>query len=70
MNWDNIVNKSVRTKDNEPIGDVVAVTSGSMVVTSIGTRHEYYIPKSYVEKYDGAEVFLKLPLAAMEDYKI
>lgn len=70
LNWDNIVNKSVRTKDNEPIGDVVATTSGSIVVTSIGTRHEYYIPQSYVERYDGAEVFLKLPLAAMDDYKI
>jgi hypothetical protein len=70
LNWDNIVNKSVRTTDNEPIGSVVAVTSGSIVVTSIGTRNEYYIPQSYVQRYDGAEVFLKLPLAAMDDYKI
>ena len=70
LNWDNVVNKGVRTKDNEPIGDVVAVTSGSIVVTSIGTRNEYYIPQSYVQRYDGAEVFLKLPLAAMDDYKI
>ncbi len=70
LNWDNIVNKSVRTKDNEPIGDVVAVTSGSIVVTSIGARNEYYIPQSYVQRYDGSEVFLKLPLAAMDDYKI
>ena len=43
LNWDNIVNKGVRTKDNEHIGDVVAVTSGSIVVTSIGTRNEYYM---------------------------
>ena len=70
LNWDNIVNKGVRTKDNEPIGDVVAVTSGSIVVTSIGTRNEYYIPQSCVQRYDGAEVFLKLPLAAIDDYKI
>ena len=70
LNWDHIVNKSVRTKDNEPIGDVVAVTSGSIVVTSIGTRNEYYIPQSYVDRYDGAEVFLKLSKAAMDDYKI
>jgi hypothetical protein len=70
LNWDNIVHKNVRTKDNEPIGSVVAVTSGSVVITSQGTRNEYYIPQSYVERYDGAEVFIKLPLSAMDDYKI
>jgi hypothetical protein len=70
LNWDNIVHKNVRTKDNEPIGSVVAVTSGSVVITSQGTRDEYYVPQSYVERYDGAEVFLKLPLAAMDDYEI
>jgi hypothetical protein len=56
LDWDNIVHKNVRTKDNEPIGNVAAVTSGSVVVTSIGARDEYYIP-TYVEKYDGAELF-------------
>ncbi len=70
LNWDNIIDKNVRTRDNEPIGSIIVVTSGSIVVTSIGTRHEYYIPQSYVERYDGAEVFRKSPLAVMDDYKI
>jgi hypothetical protein len=70
LDWENIVHKNVRTKDNEPLGNVVAVTNGSVVVTSIGARDEYYIPRSYVQRFDGAEVFLKLPLAAADGYKI
>ncbi len=70
LNWDNIVHRNVRTEDNEPIGTVVAVTGGSLVVTSIGGRDEYYIPKSFVEKYDGAEVFLKFPRISVDGFKI
>lgn len=70
LDWDNIVHKNVRTEDNEPIGTVVAVPGSSLVVTSIGGRDEYYIPKSFVEKYDGAEVFLKIPRVAVDGFKI
>jgi hypothetical protein len=70
LDWDNIVHKNVRTDDNQSVGNVAAITSGSIVVTSIGARDEYYIPKSYVEKYDGAEVFLNIPRIAVSGFKI
>jgi hypothetical protein len=44
LDWDSIVHKNVRTKDNEPVGSVVAVNNNSIIVTSQGARDEYYIP--------------------------
>jgi hypothetical protein len=60
----------VRAKDNEPVGNVIAVNNNSIIVTSQGARDEYYISKSYIEKYDVAEVFLNFPIGALDRFKI
>ena len=70
LDWDRIVHKNMRSKDNEDAGNVAAVDENSITVISEGARNEYKIPKSAVEGFDGAEVFLKLSIAELKNYKV
>jgi hypothetical protein len=70
LDWDKIVHKNVRTNDNQAVGSIVAVGSDSIVITSQGARHEYSVPKSSVESYNGAEVFLNFPAGHLERFKV
>jgi hypothetical protein len=70
LDWEAIVHKNVRTNDNEAVGTIVAVNKDSIVITSQGARHEYSVPKSNVDLYNGAEVFLNFPSGQLERFKI
>jgi hypothetical protein len=70
LDWDRIVHKNMRSKDNEDAGNVAAVDENSITAISEGARNEYKIPKSAVEGFDGAEVFLKLSIAELKNYKV
>jgi hypothetical protein len=70
LDWDRIVHKNLRSKNNEDAGNVAAVDEDSITVISEGARNEYKIPKSAVEGFDGAEVFLKLSIAELKNYKV
>ena len=60
--WDNIVKskKNVRSKDNTPIGNVIANYKEHILVIDDINNHTYKIPKSYVENYDGSELYLSI----------
>ena len=60
--WDNIVKskKNVRSKDNNPIGNVIANYKDHILVIDDVNSHTYKIPKSYIEKYDGSELYLSI----------
>ena len=60
--WDNIVKskKNVRSKDNNPIGNVIANYKDHILVVDDINNHTYKIPKSYVENYDGSELYLSI----------
>jgi hypothetical protein len=60
--WDNIVKskKNVRSKDNTPIGNVIANYKEHILVIDDINNHTYNIPKSYVENYDGSELYLSI----------
>ena len=60
--WDNIVKskKNVRSKDNTPIGNVIANYKDHILVIDDINSHTYKIPKSYIEKYDGSELYLSI----------
>ena len=70
LDWDRIVHKNVRSKDKEDAGNVAAVDADLITILSEGARYEYKIPKSEVEGFDGAEVFLKLTIAELKKYKV
>jgi hypothetical protein len=70
LDWDRVVHKNVRAKNFQAVGTVIAVDDNSVIVTSQGSRDEYIIPKSYVEAFNGAEVFLDLLAGQLRRYKV
>jgi hypothetical protein len=70
VDWDAIVHKNVRSSDRGDVGNVDATDVDSIVVITEGARGEYRIPKSEVQGFDGAEVFLKPTLAELKKYKV
>ena len=70
VDWDAIVHKNVRSSDRGDVGNVDATDEDSIVVITEGARGEYRIPKSEVQGFDGAEVFLKPTLVELKKYKV
>jgi hypothetical protein len=67
LDWDRIVHKNVRSSDGQDSGNVDA---DSVVIITGGARKEYRIPKSQIDGFNGAEVFLKLSFRELEKYKV
>ncbi len=65
IDWDRIIHKNVRSKDMEGAGNVVAIDGDSVIISTQGGQHQYKIPKSHVEGYNGAEVFLDLSVGEL-----
>jgi hypothetical protein len=70
LDWDRIVHKNVRSRDGQDAGNVDAVDADSIVIITEGARKEYRLPKSEVEAFNGAEVFLKSSIAELEKFKV
>jgi hypothetical protein len=64
------VHKNVRSKDRADVGNVDALDGDSIVIITEGARGEYRLPKTEVEKFDGAEVFLKSNMTELKKYKV
>ena len=55
-------NKGVRTNDGQTCGNVIAEDDYSIIVSDgIINIHEFLVPKSKVDYYDGSEVHLNVP---------
>ena len=65
IDWDRIIHKNVRTKDMDGAGNVVAIDGDSVIISTQGGQHQYKIPKSHVEGYNGAEVYLDLSVGEL-----
>jgi hypothetical protein len=70
LDWDRIVHKNVRSRDGQDAGNVDALDANSIVIITEGARKEYKLPKSEVDGFNGAEVFLKLSIAELEKFKV
>jgi hypothetical protein len=70
VNWEAIVHKNVRSRDMQDAGNVDAITGDIVVITTQGDREEYNLPKTEVDGFNGAEVFLKVTLAELESYRV
>jgi hypothetical protein len=70
VDWEAIVHKNVRSKDRADVGNVDAIETDAIVLITEGARGEYRIPKSEVEEFNGAEVFLRSNIAELKKYKI
>lgn len=59
--WADLIDESVRTSDDEDIGEVEAVNRDFLVIKrGVINVHHYYIPVGKVEGWDGKDVWLKI----------
>ena len=70
LDWDKVVNKNVRSKDGEPIGNIVAHMKDSLQIETTGSRGQYIIPKEQVAGFDGAEVTLNLTINELAKFAL
>ena len=70
IDWDKVVNKNVRSKEGEPIGNMVAHMKDSLQIETTGSRGQYIIPKEQVEGFDGAEVTLNLTIKELAKFAL
>jgi hypothetical protein len=64
IDWKEITksNKGVRTNDQQTCGNVIAEVGSSVIISEgVINMHEYLVPKSKVDYYDGNEVHLNVP---------
>lgn len=60
--WEDVIHKHVRTSDNLDIGDVDRVGNEFIVVREgVVSVHMYYIPKQYINHYDGSSLWVSVP---------
>jgi hypothetical protein len=60
--WEEVIHKHVRASDNVDIGDVERVGNEFIVVREgVSKVHLYYIPKSYINNYDGSYLYINAP---------
>lgn len=64
------MHKNVRSRDGQDAGNVDAIMGEIVVITTQGDRREYNLPKTQVEGFNGAEVFLKNTLDELEAYRV
>ena len=57
--WEEVIHKRVKTTDNVDIGDIELVGNEFIVVREgVARVRHYYIPKSYINNYDGSSVYV------------
>jgi hypothetical protein len=65
LDWNEIIRskKKVKARDKIPCGNVIAEYKDSIIVLDgeVIVSHEYMIPKSKVDNYNGRELFLNIP---------
>ena len=65
----NIIFKNVRSKDNQDIGYIINEDVDNITISSIGARHNYKVPKSKLEGFNGSEVLLNITYAELYNYE-
>jgi hypothetical protein len=71
IDWDRAVNKNVRSKEGEPIGNIVAHMQDSLHIETTGSRWQYMVPpKEHVAGFDGAEVTLNLTVNELASFAL
>ena len=70
-NWDDILKKEARGKNDYDLGEVHEVEP-EIVVTKKGVvdKDKFYLPKSLVERFDGHKVWFSINLEVDQYYRI
>jgi hypothetical protein len=71
FNWNEIAQakKIVKTSDQTLCGNVVAEYKDNIIIIAHGPKlHEYMVPKSKVDRYDGSDVYLNIPYSLLSSF--
>ena len=71
INWDAIIksHKEVISSDRKRTGTVIAQTEDDIVISDgVVTNHQFIMPKSKVDYYDGSDVYLKIPSQLLSNF--
>jgi hypothetical protein len=68
LDWDRLRLKCVRTTDTGDFGNIIATDKD--FITLMQGRHEFKVPKSCVEGYNGSEVFLNIPSSEVYNFEV
>jgi hypothetical protein len=69
LHWERVMHKNVRSKDRVDVGTIIADDADTVTIYK-GSGREYKLPKTFVDGFDGAEVFLGITYAELQSYKI
>jgi hypothetical protein len=67
VHWDRLIHKGVRSKDSQDMGNVIAINDQN--ITTMQGRHEFKLPRSCVDEFNGSEVFLNISESDAQKYK-
>jgi hypothetical protein len=67
VHWDRLIHKGVRSKDTQDMGNVIAIDEQN--ITTMQGRHEFKLPRSCVDEFNGSEVFLNISESDAQKYK-
>ena len=73
VNWDAIIksHKGVITSDNKRTGTVIAQTEDDIVIfCGVIKSHQFIMPESKVDYYDGSDVYLKIPSQLLSIFEV
>jgi hypothetical protein len=62
IQWEEVIHKRLKTTDNVDIGDIDTVGNEFIVVSEgVARIRHYYIPKLYINNYDGSSLYVAVP---------
>ncbi|MEM2141247.1 MAG: hypothetical protein QXJ74_08215 [Nitrososphaera sp.] len=68
LHWDRVMHKNVRSSDRVDVGTIISEDGDTFTILK-GASREYKLPKSAVEGFNGAEVFLNISYRDLQAYK-
>jgi hypothetical protein len=66
--WNNLIQKNVKTKDLQDIGNIIMVDDEFITILE-GTRQGYVIPKKYIKELTETEIVLGLTAKELSTYE-
>lgn len=73
INWDAIIksHKEVISSDRKRTGTVIAQTEDDIIISDgVVTNHQFIMPKSKLDYYDGSDVYLKIPSQLLSIFEV
>jgi hypothetical protein len=67
--WDNLIQKNVKTKDLQDIGNIIMVDDEFITILE-GILQEYVIPKKYIKELTETEIVLDLTGKELNTYEV